>query len=310
MSNTPDLPVLAMDFNTAPEVRFSYAAPEDAFWRRLLIHAVEKVTGQPKLRRHYANWSRNRLIGENIFEAGLRLLNLPLDFDRAAFDAIPQSGPLLVVANHPFGVADGLAISALLTRVRPDVKIMCHSLLCQPREAERYLLPVDFANTRTARKRSAETRKLAMNWLEQGHCITLFPGGGVATRQQPKQGPALELPWHSFAARLAATPATKVVPLFVHGENSTLFHAASQWSYALRVALLFRETLRRVGQPLRLEIGPARDGEALTRNVSRDVATSRLHAITMGLNPQAQPEALAYFQWPHQLGNSDVTSSA
>ena len=304
MSHAQDLPMLAMDFNDRTSVRFSYAAPEDGLWRKFIIHGIEKLTGQPKLRRHYVNWSNNRQKGENIFEAGVRLLNLPLDYDRARFNAIPRTGPLLVVANHPFGVADGLAISALLTRVRPDVKVMCHSLLCQPQEAQRYLLPVDFGPGRDARKRSAETRRQAMEWLEQGHCLMLFPGGGVATRQQPTSGPALELPWHSFAGKLAAVASTRVLPVYFHGENSRLFHTASQWSYALRLALLFRETLRRMGKPLRMEIGDVIDGQTLTSGVSRDVATARLHAITMGLNPQSKPEALGYFKWPKRLASS------
>jgi putative hemolysin len=55
-----------------------------------------------------------------------------------------RNGPLLIIANHPFGVADGLAIGDIATQLRNDVKIMTHSLLCQPPEAAQYLLPVDF----------------------------------------------------------------------------------------------------------------------------------------------------------------------
>ncbi len=98
-------------------------------------------------------------------------------------------------------------------------------------------------------------------------------------------------------------PTTKVLPVFFHGQNSTLFHAVSQWSYALRLALLFRETLRRMGKPLRMEIGNVIDGQTLTQGVSREVTTMRLHAITMGLNPNATPEALDHFKWPKRLAS-------
>ena len=95
-----------------------------------------------------------------------------------------------------------------------------------------------------------------------------------------------------------------MLPVYFHGENSSLFHLASQWSYALRLALLFRETLRRMGQPMRMEIGNPIDGKSLTQDVSREVATARLHAITMGLNPNAKCEQLNYFQWPKRLATS------
>ncbi len=301
MSHAHDLPILNFTLDTTHSIRFSYAHPNDNWLRRTAIKSIERLTGQPKLARHYRSWTRDRRKGENIFEAGLRLLNIGLLADQQKCTGIPRKGPLLVVANHPFGVADGLAIGALLTRSRPDVKLMCHSLLCQPLEAARYLLPVDFGNTSEARKRSAATRQDAIAWLEQGHCLIVFPGGAVATRQEPRNGPSLEHPWHPFTGRLAAVPGTQIMPVFFHGENSTLFHLASHTNYALRVALLFRETLRLVGKTVIAEIGELVDGGDLTAGVSRAETTRQLHELTMGLETNSDAKRLAHFRWPSRM---------
>jgi len=131
----------------APPVHFSYSRKEHGLPQRLVIRLIERLTGQPRPERLYRAWAENPHPHENIFAAGLRLLNLRLDMDGVAPAKIPRSGPVLFVANHPFGVVDGLAMGHLATHVRADTLIMTHSLLCQPPEARGYLLPVDFGGT-------------------------------------------------------------------------------------------------------------------------------------------------------------------
>ena len=86
-----------------------------------------------------------------------------------------------MVANHPFGIIDGLLIGHLASLGRQDVKLMVHSLLAQPPEAKEALLPVDFGGTADSRRVSALTRKQAVDWLDDGHVLVLFPGGGIST---------------------------------------------------------------------------------------------------------------------------------
>lgn len=301
MSNVADLPAFDLDALPLPAVHFSYARDDDPWLRRAVIRTVELLTGQPRLRRHYEAWSRSNHGRETIFDAGLRLLNIPLGVSAEDAARIPASGPLLVVANHPFGVADGLALGALLTRVRPDVKLLCHSLLCQPRETQRYLLPIDFGGTAEARATSAASRVAAREWLRQGHCLAVFPAGGVATRQAPLQGRARELPWHVFTARLATTANTRILPVRFAGENSTLFHLASHRSYALRIALMFRETLRRTGQPLDITVGEARTLRDITTATTPAGIAEALHRDMLQLGGQEAEADTAYYQWPAHI---------
>jgi putative hemolysin len=292
-----ELPLLDFDFHLRPNVRFSYSRPEDNFLKKAIIQGVEAVSGRSFLKRRYLEWAARGHGRENIFAAGIRYLRIALRFDESALKSIPTHGPLLIVANHPFGVADGLALGDLVTRVRPDAKIMTHSLLCQPPEARRYLLPVDFGGTREARQSSARTRLEAVQWLKDGHCVVLFPSGGVATRQKPLRGPALDLPWHPFVAKLAAVAGVNVVPLFFHGQNSTLFHIASNVYYPFRAALLFRETLRQFGRQMHVSIGAPFSGSNLPHDRGKQAVADTLRRITFDLDHTGQSSAVPHV-WP------------
>lgn len=294
-----ELPFIDLDFSLRERVRFSYSRPEDPLLRKALVCGIEKLSGQSFLRRSYLDWSARGQRRENIFAAGIRVLGITLRYDSAALAAIPARGPLLVVANHPFGVADGLALGDLITRVRPDAKIMTHSLLCQPPEASRFLLPVDFGGTPQARQRSARTRMEAVQWLKDGHCVALFPAGGVATRQTPLQGPALDLPWHPFVSKLAAVAGVRVQPLFFHGQNSTLFHLASHTWYPLRVALLFRESLRQLGRDMGVSIGTAVDGATLPHGEGKQAVADALRSLTFALDPDGA--SATPYVWPKHV---------
>jgi putative hemolysin len=301
MSHTIDDQMVASQFSPATAIRFSYARDQDPTFRKLAIRAIEILTGQRKLKRAYLDWSGGRQGRENIFAAGIRRLDITLDFDCAAHAAIPATGTLLIVAIHPYGVADGMALGDLITRVRPDMKIMTHSLLCQPPEANQFLLPVDFAGTAAARQRSAGTRLDAQNWLKAGHCVALFPAGGVATRQKPLTGPALDLPWHSFAGKLAALPGVRTVPLFFHGQNSTLFHLASHTHDAMRIALLFRETLRQAGRTMSVSIGRPLSAPDLPIAAGRNAVAEALRHATYALCLDAAPGAAIPYVWPSHV---------
>lgn len=300
MDAAAELPLFDLDISLRERIRFSYSRPEDPMLKKAMICGIEKLSGQGFIKRNYLDWASRGHTSENIFAAGIRVLDITLAHDPSALAAVPARGPLLVVANHPYGVADGLGLGDLVTRVRPDTKIMTHSLLCQPPEAQRFLLPVDFGNTSDARQRSARTRRDAVQWLKDGHCVALFPAGGVATRQKPTKGPALDLPWHPFVAKLAAVAGVRILPIFFHGQNSTLFHLASHTSYPLRIALLFRETLRQLGATINVEVGATVAGESLPHGEGKDAVAKALRMLTFGLDKTGASSPQA-FDWPKHV---------
>ena len=281
--------------------RFSYARPEQRWLNRSVIRAIERLSGQPHLERLYRQWAANPPEGENIFSAAVRLLDIDVDIDLAAWDRVPRDGGVLFVANHPFGVIDGLLMGHLAAMVRPDTKIMTHSLLCQLPEAREFLLPVDFGGTPEAVQTSAMTRRRCVEWLRNGHAVAVFPAGSVSTSPSPWRGPAVDTTWHTFAAKLAVLPGVTVVPVCFQGENSRLFQIASHIHYALRVALLFRESRRREGTRISVAIGaPVRSDDLATLG-SREAVIRDLRHRTLSLRSPVTPPTDLEFRWPRHI---------
>ncbi len=279
----------------ARDVRFSYSKPDDGWLRRFVVQGIEHFTGQPKLQKLYLEWAERPVAGENIFAAAMRLMRVRLDCNETALARAPKTGPLLIVANHPFGVIDGLAMMDLATKLRPDVKIMVHSLLCQAPELKDYLLPVDFSGTKKAKFTTAITRRLAMEWLNDGHCLVIFPGGGVSTAQNPFFGTATDPVWHSFVARLTQVMGLKILPVFFEGQNSRWFQLASHISYNLRLALLFRESAKRMGGGITARIGEVIAASDIANADSKTLQMKSLRRATYALGGQ---DGEKEYNWP------------
>lgn len=236
-------------------MRFTYSTEDQPLIQRAVIQAIEKMGGQRKLRKLYHQHQENLRRGEGFFDSAIRLLKLSIDFDRAALDATPTQGPVLFISNHPYGVLDGITLTWLAMQVRPDIKVLAHAVLCQAHEARENLLPVDFSETREAREINVHSRLAAQKWLRDGHAIGIFPGGGVSTSEKPLKGPAVDLPWAPFTAKLLRASKATVMPIFFVGQNSRLFQLASHLSLTLRLSLVFRETARRIGTNLKVRVG-------------------------------------------------------
>jgi putative hemolysin len=278
------------------QVQFTYAHKDQSWFRRQLIRSVEVISGSHHFKRLYLDWVASGAVG-NPFEVAIRLLKFRIELGGTPLAKLPQKGGLLLVANHPFGIADGLVLGWLATQLRSDVRILTHSLLCAAPEFRPYLLPVDFGETPDARRRTATTRFLAADLLANGGCVVIFPSGSVATSNRPFSRPAAEMPWHPFVARLAIKDDVSVLPVYFHGQNSFWFHLASHVSYPLRVALLFNETRKRIGRYIPITVGTpmtSYDFAALPRS---DIAAA-LRKQCLDLGNANSTEA---FRWPSYI---------
>src|SRR5437764_3366515 len=236
-------------------MRFSYSTSEQPLIQRAVIRAIERLGGQRRLKNLYDRHQGDVRHGESFFAAAIRLLKLDVRYDAGALAECPDTGPVVFIANHPYGVLDGVTLTWLAAKVRPDTKVLANSVLCQAPEARDNLLPVDFAPTREARETNVRSRMAAQRWLGEGHAVGIFPAGGVSTSERPLKGLAVDLPWAPFTARLVRASQATVVPVFFVGQNSRLFQLASHLSLTLRLSLVFRETARRIGTVLKVRIG-------------------------------------------------------
>lgn len=275
---------------------FTYSRPEQPPFRRLLIRGIEVLSGRRRFEAIYQAWRHRRPErGVSVFTSAMRALKTRVDVSGAGLQGIPAAGGLLVIANHPFGILDGLAVGDLVSRVRPDVKVMVHSLLCQPVEARDVLLPVDFGASAEARRTSAETRRRAADWVRAGHVLVIFPAGSVSTAPGPFAARAIDCDWHPFVGRLAGVPGVRVLPIFVQGQNSRLFQLASHLSYPARVALIFYETRRQMRRGLQITVGRAETLPAELRS------SGRLRRMVYELAGDGGPDPEQVFRWPRHI---------
>ena len=285
----------------APEpVRFTYSHPGQSRFRRAVIRGVERISGQPRLRGMYMGWAENPVPGESVFAAAVHLLRLNIRLGGVPLADVPREGGLLLVANHPFGIVDGLTIGHLGMQLRRQVRILTNSLLCQTPEIRPYLLPVDFSGTPEARRISGETRRRAAEALAAGEAVAIFPGGGVATANKPLRGRAVDAEWHPFVARLATIPGVTTLPLHFSGQNSRLFQIASHLSYPLRVALIFHETRRQIGRQVGVTVGQPITAAQL-RAMDKVEVTRHLRRITMELAGPGGADPEETYIWPRHV---------
>jgi putative hemolysin len=238
--------------HAAREISYAFSARTRA--GRLVIRSIENLTGRPRLIRMALGYAEEVERGRDFWEVMTERYRLGLTVTDEDLARIPREGPLVVVANHPFGIADGMAMGRILSRTRGDFRIMAHKVFHKAQDLERIILPVNFAETREAQAENLATRRAALEYLAQGGCIGIFPGGTVSTSLRPF-GPALDPAWRTFTAKMIQRSRAQVVPIYFHGQNSRLFQLVSRVNQTLRLALLINEFDREVGRALRVTIG-------------------------------------------------------
>lgn len=265
---------------------FSYANPDDPKVRRLTMALLERALGVSRLTNGYQRW-RSELEDPSarVFGSMLELCDIDLVLAGHWPLARLPDGPLLIVSNHPFGIGDGIALGAIAERFGRPFKLLINQRLARVPEIEPYILPLSFDETREAVEMNIATRHEAVRLLKAGGTVGIFPGGGVATAPLG-YGAVEELPWKKFLPKLVQMGGANVLPIYMHGQNSLLFQAASRVSLTARRALLCREFVRQLGSPINVQVGEVmpfrelaaiRDRNALLDHIQRAVMSMRPH---------------------------------
>jgi putative hemolysin len=179
---------------------------------------------------------------------------LSLDIIGGSLSNIPRTGPLVLIANHPFGILDGLMMGRILSEVRGDFRILAHRVFRKAEDIEKVILPISFDETREAVALNLQTRKDAISYLAGGGAIGVFPGGTVSTSATPFSQP-MDPGWRSFTARMVARSDAQIVPMYFCGHNSRSFQVASHMHATLRMGLLIKEFRARTDKPVQVAIG-------------------------------------------------------
>lgn len=267
--------------------KLSYATTFTNPWKSNTIRAMEWMTGKLPLLRLVRRFERmGPAEGQAFWAQALGLMNIPLETPPEQIARIPKTGAVVVVANHPHGLVDGMILAELIGRVRTDYKILTRSLLTGVTEIEQFMIPVPFPHEEDAREQSLEMRSRAMSHLKAGGVIALFPSGAVAS-SDTMLGPAIERTWNPFTANLIQRSGATVVPIYFPGQNSRAYQIANRISATLRQGLLIHEVMHACGRPQKPVVGEPISAELVaTFNGRGREFVARLRDITMGLGTQ------------------------
>ena len=232
----------------------SYASSAQSRGGRALIRALENVTGRLSLIRRAAGYEDDVALGKNFWDVIVERYGLSLDVIGGSLSNIPANGPLVLIANHPYGILDGLMMGHILHKARGDFRILANSVFRRAEDLNKILLPISFDDTKEAVRLNLQTRTDALSYLGQCGAIGVFPGGTVSTSAKPFSRP-MDPGWRNFTAKMIAKSDATVVPIFFSGHNSRLFQLASHMHSNLRLALLIKEFHARVDEPVQLVVG-------------------------------------------------------
>ena len=266
--------------------RLSYANTFPDPWKAGTIRAMEWMTGKVTLLRLIRRFERMGVPeGQAFWSQALDVMGIRLETPDEEIARIPSSGPLVVVANHPHGLVDGIVLAELIGRVRTDYRILTRSLLTGVSEIGHFLIPVPFPHEEGALEKNLEMRRQAMAHLSDGGAIVVFPSGAVASARTPF-GPAIEAEWNPFTAKMIQRSRAAVLPVRFPGQNSRLYQLACQTSATLRQGLLLHEVVHALRRPQRPIIGQVIPPEAIRHWADNPrLFMADLRARTLALAP-------------------------
>jgi putative hemolysin len=229
--------------------KLSYATTFSDPKKILAIRSIEWMTGKITLLRLIRKFERAGVQeGLLFFSQALRFMGIDLLTPDEQIDNIPSTGPLIVVANHPHGMVDGMVMAELVGRKRSDFLILTRSLISGIKEIGQFMLPVPFPHEEDSFNESLLMRKKAMEHLKSGGVIILFPAGEVAS-SKTWFGPAVESQWNPFTAKMIQRSGATVLPIYFPGQNSRFYLLANLVSATMRQGLLLHEVVHSLNKP-------------------------------------------------------------
>lgn len=270
--NTATPPIVGTE--EAPRIydrrSLTYSETFDSPLKRNLIMGLEWLTGKITIIRRVREFERRGVPkGQAFWPGTMDVMGIDIQTPEEQYLNIPETGPVVLVANHPHGLVDGMILADMIGRRRNDYRILTRSLLTGIDEsAASYMIPVPFPHEPDAQKKMIEMRAKAMEHLAIGGLVALFPSGVVAA-SDTMWGPPVEAEWNVFTAKMIRRSGAAVVPLFFQGGNSRWYQIANKISATLRQGLLIHEVVHAFDKPQAPIIGEAINAEEC-KNRSED----------------------------------------
>ncbi|MEM1166805.1 MAG: GNAT family N-acyltransferase [Planctomycetota bacterium] len=272
----------------SPDRPFSLPFPPGApMWHRLGCRAIERVLDLDGLNEIAALGDtdpRDLPYGRRVLDGmgvSIAATGLPSP-ERIA------GRPLVIVANHPFGGIEGLALDAVFRELRPDLLVMATTMLARVRGMQDGFVFVDNLSGPSASQANTEPMRRVIRWLREGRAFGVFPAGAVAAFH-PGRRRVVEQPWSAMIGRIIKRTDAWVLPVCFEGRNRWPFHAVGVMHPSLRRFLLARELTSAWGRTVRMHAGPLIPPELWSRFADGESLVGHLRERTTGLRPARPP---------------------
>lgn len=228
---------------------------------------------------------------------------LARDVEASGLHNIPASGPALIVANHPTGIADGIILQHVIKNVRDDAYFYANSdILRILPQFDAMIAPVEWRKDKRSHGKTRETMAYTRKAVDAGRLGVIFPSGRLAKRRKLKLH---ERPWMASAAMIARKFDLPVIPVNIRARNSALFYLFDFIHPTLRDITLFHETLNKHRQPFRITVGEPISAKALP--VKSEEGIEMLREATLALGGRYAPtvdlvQNTRRPKWVKQLG--------
>ncbi len=267
-------------------IAFTFATAEVNFLGRLFIMITELVTGKLKLKKLYDEYLSENRPPEFFWDDAVKKLNFTIKTNFKKGSYIPHKGKLIVIANHAFGVADGVSICSVVSKIRQDYKMVTHKVLRQAEAVKNKILPIDFNQTKDALLTNINTRKEAEKTLNDGGVIIIFPSGRIATKKNlNKNTKADDGEWKQWVSKLILKTKSPVLPIFFDGHNSKWYHMANKLGLTFRYSLCMYELKRKIGDNINMYFGSLISYDHLAKIGDIKEITRYLRSTTYSLDP-------------------------
>ena len=284
----------------------SYAHSAHSRLGMAVIRCLENATGKSAVLSRSQNLRTNIHSIQSFWHSIMEGYGVTVDIMQGELGDIPVDQPFVLVANHPYGILDGLVMGSVLAQSGANFKIIANDIFNKAQEISDKILPISFKNTREAISLNLRTRKNAITHLSHGGAIGIFPGGTVSTSSKLFSQPA-DPAWRSFTAKMIFKSNASVVPIFFDGNTSRIFQLASHLHPNIRAGLLLREFKLRLDKPVRIVIGKPipRCRMDLFKNDSRKIMDF-LRLETYKLSPNKNQTFEYGYEFEHKHRNIKV----
>lgn len=224
-----------------------YLKKAPGFWRKMVYGIIKRIVKEKKI---------NALLKDNLDKKGIRFiedffekLNFTYSISAKDMERIPSEGKFLILANHPLGALDGLALIHIVHKIRRDVKIVANDIVYQIENLKEMILPYDDSFSEEIDEKNLQGIHLA---LKNENAVVLFPSPEVSRVSLSR---IKETKWRKEVITLVQKADVPVLPVYITGKNSILFYLVSFFSKRLSMLMLPRETMKKRNKTIKIKVG-------------------------------------------------------